>query len=62
MKPINVPFLLDLYRRHYPKEYAASVAAQGSKKPAGGTAPTDPEEVTKAKRMIASTISKRKGE
>ena len=62
MKPINVPFLMDLYRRHYPKEYAASVAAQGSPEPAGGTALRDQEEVTKAKRRIASTISKQKGD
>lgn len=62
MKPINTPFLLALYRKHYPKEYAVSVAAYGEPKPTADKEPPperrDPEAVRKAKRKIASAIRK----
>lgn len=66
MKPINNDFLLDLYRRHYPKDYAASIAAYGEPKPSADKGPPperrDPEAVAKAKKKIAAEIGKRRKE
>ena len=65
MKPINIVFLLALYKKHYPKEYAASVAAHGEPKPPAQEPPPerrDPEAVAKAKRKIAAEIGKRRKE
>lgn len=66
MKPINNDFLLDLYRRHYPKDYAASIAAHGEPKPTADKEPPpkrrDPEAVAKAKKKIAAEIGKRRKE
>ena len=62
MKPINTEFVLALYRKHYPKEYAASVAAHGEPKPPAPDPPRekprDPEKVARAKRKIAAEIGK----
>lgn len=62
MKPINVVFLLALYKKHYPKEYAASVAAHGEPKPPAQELPLEkprnPEKVARAKRKIAAEIGK----
>ena len=66
MKPINTEFVLALYRKHYPKEYAASIAAYGEPKPTADKEPPqerrDPEAVAKAKKKIAAEIGKRRKE
>lgn len=67
MKPINTEFVLALYRKHYPKEYAASVAAYGEPKPSADKAPQpdeprDPEAVAQSKRRIAAEVGKRRKE
>ena len=67
MKPINTDFLMDLYRKYYPNDYAASVAAHGEPKPVQEPEPPrkkrrNPEAVAKAKKKIAAEIGKRRKE